>query len=303
MVSGGVAYHIGVAVGAVCENLFLVGDPARAGLVAARFDRVTSESRHREFVTLTGSVRGVPVSVMGTGIGTDNVEIALVEAWSLLAFDPDTRQPLDERPALRVIRIGTSGGVQPDIAAGTAAIATHGLGLDSTGLYFEHSTADPLVPLVEARARELLRAATPEGYRFRDALWPYLAPASVVVVEALQRAADARGLPTVAGITAAVPGFYGASGRYISGLRNTVPDIKGVLARLVVDGARVVNMEMESSLLFHLAGALGASAGTICPVVSNPRATDAVVDYASHVSDCIDVAIDAMVALATSGQD
>jgi uridine phosphorylase len=298
MIRDGVAYHIGAGIGDVAPNLFLVGDPARAARVAERFDALRVERRHREYVTLTGEVRGVPVTVMGTGIGTDNVEIGLVEAWSLLAFDPNTRTPLPAPPPMRVIRIGTSGGVRADIPAGTFAISSHGLGLDSTGLYFEHPAPDATTRRVEAEAVALLRRATPSGYRFRDLLFAYLATAGTPAVSALSAAASAHGIPTVTGITAAAPGFYGASGRYLAGLRNTVPDIKGVLATLEVDGLRVVNMEMESSLLFHLAGAIGAVAGTICPVISNPARQDAVVDYAPLVERAIDVAVDAMVAMA-----
>ena len=101
----------------------------------------------------------------------------------------------------------------------------------------------------------------------------------------------------VRGITVAVPGFYGASGRYIEGLTNTLDGIKGCFADVVVDGVRTVNMEMESGLLFHLSEALGIRAGTICPVISNPNSQDAVVDYRPHVSACIDIALEAMVAL------
>ena len=297
MVRGGVAYHIGVGAGDLAPQLFFVGDPARAALVAERFDAVTSESRHREFVTLTGTLRGLPVSVMGTGIGTDNVEIALVEAYTLLAFDLQTRTRLSDPPTMTVIRVGTSGGVQPDIAAGTAAISAYAVGTDSTGLYFEHTSVDPKVSAIEERATELLRSATPAGYRFRDHLRPYAARANVDVTAALIQSAQSRGVDHETGITLAVPGFYGASGRYIEGLTNTVDAIKERLADLAVGGSRAINMEMESSLLFHLSDALGIRAGTICPIISNPASQDAVVDYRPHVSDCIDIACDAMTVL------
>ncbi len=297
MVRDGVAYHIGVHAGDLAPRLFFVGDPARALRVAERFDAVEVERRHREFVTLTGTYRGLPMSVMGTGIGTDNVEIALVEAYSLLAFDLETGTRQAEPPPITLIRIGTSGGVQTDIAPGTAAIASHALGTDSTGLYIEHRCDDPVVQAIEDQATALLRAATPAGYRFRDHLRPYAARASADVGAALTAAATARGVDHVRGITLAVPGFYGASGRYIEGITNTVDGIKECLARVDVDGIRPVNMEMESSLIFHLSEALGIRAGTLCPVVSNPASQDAVVDYHPHVADCIDVALDAMVAL------
>jgi uridine phosphorylase len=91
VVVDGRVYHLGLRPGELAENLFVVGDPARAYTVASRFDRVDHEVKHREFVTLTGSHRGLPVSVMGTGMGPDNVEIALVEAWALVTLDIATR--------------------------------------------------------------------------------------------------------------------------------------------------------------------------------------------------------------------
>ncbi|MFT7624669.1 MAG: uridine phosphorylase [Myxococcota bacterium] len=297
MIHDGMAYHIGARAEDIAPQMLLVGDPARARLVAERFDHVRVTRKHREYVTITGSYRGLPVSVMGTGMGTDNVEIGLIEAWSLLSFDAESKTRHEDAPDLTVIRVGTSGGVQADIDAGTIAVSTWGLGLDTTGIYYQHVPEDPRVLIIEQAARQLLRDATPKDYRFRDAIWPYCAPACPEVAAALTAGATRRGLGTVSGITAATPGFYGASGRYLDGLQNTVPGIKGCLAQLECDGLRVVNMEMESSLLFHLGDALGLRTGTICPVISNPSRQTSIVDYAPYVSSCIDIALDAMVAL------
>ena len=114
---------------------------------------------------------------------------------------------------------------------------------------------------------------------------------------ALVRQAAAAGVPSASGITASSPGFYGPSSRRIAGLVNVVPDIKGTLARLSVAGRRVLNMEMESSLLFHLAGALGHRAGTLCPAISQPGTAATVVDYDAAIEGAITVALEAMVEL------
>lgn len=301
MLRDGVAYHIGARREHVTPNLFLVGDPARAEKVAARFDAVTARAAHREFVTLSGHCDGVPMTVMGTGIGTDNVEIALLEAFSLLAFDEATRTRRADAPAVTVIRVGTSAGIQADIEPGTLAISSHGLGFDSTGLYYDHEDPDPDVTTLEERTLAVVRAATPQGRRFRSALHPYAASASPVVTAALTDEAARRGLPHVVGATAAAPGFYGPSGRYIEGLRNTVPGIKEHLAKVAVGDLRVVNMEMESSLIFHLCGALGVRSGTLCPIISSPARQTAVADYRPLVEDAISVAIAAMIGLSRVG--
>jgi uridine phosphorylase len=290
----GKVLHLGLAKGQLAENVFLVGDPARAIRVSKRFDSILYEIKNREFVTFTGSYKGMPVSVIGTGIGVDNVEIALIEAYATHAFDFDTCQ-LDSRASpLKFLRIGTSAGCQDDIEPGTLAISSYGLGLDNAGLYYDHPAADEVVSKIEKQAFEILVAAIPDGARFRNKIIPYASKASPEVVAALVQQAARLNVEYVTGITSATPGFYGPSSRFIEGLANTVPDIKIKLSALKAQGQRVVNMEMESSLLFHLAGQLGCPVGTICPVISKPTSSTAILDYSASVESAIDVALAAM---------
>jgi uridine phosphorylase len=207
VVVDGKVLHLGLAKGQLAENIFLVGDPARAIRVAEQFDGILCEVRNREFVTITGSYSGLPVSVIGTGIGVDNVEIALVEAYTVHAFDFDTNERLPGREPLKFIRIGTSAGVQDDIDIGTMAISTHGLGLDNAGLYYDHPPADSTVTEIERQAFEILVNATPPKSRFRGKILPYAAKASPDVVAALADSATALNIDHVTGITAATPGW------------------------------------------------------------------------------------------------
>lgn len=302
VVNNGKVLHLGLAKGQLAENVFLVGDPARALRVSQRFDDIQFDIRNREYVTLTGSYRGTPMSVIGTGIGVDNVEIALVEAYAVHAFDFDSSERRADATPLKFIRIGTSAGVQDDVEPGTMAISTHGLGLDNGGMYYDHPAADDIVTKIEQHAYEIVLNATPKNARFREKLIPYASRATPGVVTALAHAAETLDVEYVVGITAATPGFYGASGRYIDGLRNTVPDIKNKLSALRVGEYQVVNMEMESSLLFHVAGFLGCPVGTICPVISKPTASTAILDYAASVESAIDVALAAMCAISSQAQ-
>jgi uridine phosphorylase len=290
-------YHLGLAKGQLAKNVFIVGDPARAVRVSKRFDTIDLKVTHREYVTFTGSYRGLPVSVIGTGIGTDNVEIALIEAFIVNEFDFATGLREPDVDPLTVIRIGTSGGVQPEIAPGVLGIASYALGLDSSGLYYDHAAEDETVLEIEREALRLLENATPDGARFRSRLVPYASKASTQVAEALARNAQAEDAAFEVGITASTSSFYGASSRYIEGLSNTIPDIKHQLASLSVSGLRVVNMEMESSLLFHLCGRMLYPAGTICPIISNPNSSDSVVDYEGLIEKTITIALNAMLDL------
>lgn len=288
---GGRVYHLGLAPGELATKVILVGDPARALRVAARFDAVEHTVREREFVTLTGRFQGCPVSVIGTGIGTDNVEIALVEAHVLFHTDLDTGEALPDAPQLTFLRVGTSGGAQEDVAPGTLAIASYSLGLDSTGLFYEGPAADDVVVALEARAAAVLREGERADSRFRGAVSPYAARADAELVAALTAGAAAAGLPHVVGVTCALPGFYAPSGRYIAGLRATLPDIKQRLATVHARGHRVLNFEMESSLLFHLGGQLGHRTATICPILSTPGSHGTLVDGKAAVEPVIDLAL------------
>lgn len=118
-------YHIGLARGEVAPYVLLCGDPSRAERVAARFDRVRVERRHREFVTFTGSLDGVPISVMGTGIGPDNMEIAVIELAQVAAA-----------PAL--FRIGSCGSLQPKIRIGDLVVSTGAVRIENTSTFFVH---------------------------------------------------------------------------------------------------------------------------------------------------------------------
>lgn len=294
VVINGKVLHLGLAKGQLAANVFLVGDPARAIRVAKRFDSISVEVRNREYVTFTGSYKGMPVSVIGTGIGVDNVEIALVEAYTVHAFDFDSSEYQSGTPPLKFIRIGTSAGTQDDIEPGTMAISTYSLGLDNAGLYYDHPPADQVVTDIEQQAFEILVNSTPEGSRFRSKIIPYAAKASPSVAAALVDCATSLNVDYVTGITAATPGFYGPSSRIIEGLANTIPSIKTQLSGLQVQDQRVVNMEMESSLLFHVASHMGCLVGTVCPIISKPTASTAILDYTASVENAISIALGAM---------
>jgi len=288
---GGRVYHLGLAPGELAQRIILVGDPARALRVAARFDRLEHEVREREYVTLTGWFGGQRLSVMGTGIGTDNVEIALVEAHVLHAMDLDSGEGLPNPPQLTFLRVGTSGGAREDVAPGTLAVASYGLGLDSTGLFYEGPPEDETVTALEDCATRILRAGEAPDSRFRGAVRPYAARADRSLVDALAAGAEAAGLPHEVGVTCALPGFYAPSGRYIAGLRATLPDLKQRLGTVEAHGVRLLNFEMESSLLFLLAGQLGHRAATICPILSTPNAHGTLIDGKAAVEPVIDLAL------------
>ena len=293
-------YHLGIKKGDLADNVFIVGDPARAVRVSQKFDTIDREISNREYLTFTGTYKGIDVSVIGTGIGTDNVEIALVEAYIAHEFDLKSSTRNSGCTPMTFIRLGTSGGVQPDIKPGTLAIASYALGLDSTGVYYEQAPEDGIIEKIESSAEKILTGAAVNTSRFKGKIIPYASKASPEVTKALANQAKKAGSSFGVGITVSSPGFYGPSSRYIDGLKNTLPDIKGSLSKLNIDGLKVLNMEMESSLLFHLCSQMGYHAGTICTVISTSKDSDAVVNYDQAIASTIEIGLKALVELKTS---
>jgi uridine phosphorylase len=290
-------YHLGIKEGDLADNVFIVGDPARAIRVSKKFDTIEKEISNREYLTFTGTYKGIPVSVIGTGIGTDNVEIALVEAYIAHEFDLKDSTRKSHCPPMTFIRLGTSGGVHPDIAPETLAISSYALGLDSTGLYYDQCAEDETVERIEIKAKQILNDAALSPSRFKGKIIPYASKASTEITEALAKQAANHNVSFEVGITVSSPGFYGPSSRFIEGLKNTFPDIKGSLSRLEIDGLRVLNMEMESSLFFHLCRQMGYRAGTICTVISASTSSDDVVDYDAAIANTIQIGLNTLVDL------
>ena len=296
VVNDGRVYHLGLAKHELATNVFLAGDPARAKRISESFDEVEHFVSKREFVTYTGTYKGIPVTVIGTGIGTDNVEIVLVELYVLNEFDLEKKTRVGGSP-LNIIRLGTSGGVQADITPGSQAIAAYGLGLDSTGLYYESDALDEISSRIEKDVDQRLNDSIDQKSRFKGFLRTYVSKASDSVVLALESAAKEKGAEYTTGITVSAPGFYGPSSRNIAGIKNVVPRIKQTLAETKVEGLRVLNMEMESSLLFHLCSIFGYRAGTVCAVISGPEESDKLIDYDKVIGETIEVGLTAMLRL------
>ena len=290
-------YHLGIKKTDLAENIFIVGDPARATRVSEEFDRIDSEISNREYLTYTGTYQGIPVSVIGTGIGTDNVEIALVESYIAHEFDLKSGKKNQDCNPLTIIRLGTSGGIQPDVTPGSLAISSHALGLDTTGIYYDQPLEDKELQRIELESSKILNSAISENSRFKGKISPYASKASTEVTQALVNQAQALNVEFATGITVSSPGFYGPSSRYIEGLNNTIPDIKGSLSKLNINGLKAHNMEMESSLLFHLSSQLGYRAGTICTVISGPNESDSIINYEKAIGNTIKIGLNALLEL------
>ncbi len=243
-------YHIDLGPGELAEYILLPGDPDRTARIATRLDSIELERRNREFSTVTGTYKGVRVSIVSTGIGTDNVEIVIAEILAIT-----------ERPTF--IRVGSSGGLQPDIKPGDLCISTGSVRLETTTSWFV-SDGYPAVAHHEA-VIALIEAATRLGHRHH------------------------------VGITATAPGFFGAQGRPIPQLPIRYPDLAEDMAR-----QRVMNFEMEASAVLVLAGLARCRAGVVCAVFAQRTTGEFVVGDAKQAAEsaCVETGLESLRILA-----
>jgi len=252
----GSIYHLALRPEEIAPRIFLVGDPDRVAMVSRHFDEVELRRSHREFVTHTGRVGDQRLSVISTGIGTDNVDIVVQELDILANLDPGSRLPRTDLRHLDLIRLGTSGAYQRDIAPGQTVLSEYALGLD-TLLHFYASGSFLAADLQEA----FLAFA---DAHFRLPVMPYACAADPTLAGHYSSLADHRG------ITLTLPGFYGPQGRrlraplYDDRIWTCLPDFRW-------QERRITNFEMESSGLYGLAALLGHRALSLNLILANRR--------------------------------
>ena len=252
--SAGRIYHLDLAPGDVAETVLLVGDPARAKLIASYFDAIEYQGVNREINTYTGSLSGRRLTVLSTGMGTDNIEIVVNELDALFNIDLETRLVKAERVVLNLIRIGTSGALQEDIpVTDSTMVSAYGVGLDGLLYFYDRG------PMV--MERELTSSFINQMDYDRDLPKPYAVKGSELLIGKL-----AGDWPI--GITITAPGFYAPQGRELR-LQPNNPDLFRRAASYRYNGYRITNFEMETSALYALSALLGHRAMTVCDIIAN----------------------------------
>ena len=302
----GTLYHIDLKRSDnIPPNIFLVGAAERVNAIAKYFDSAQFKHQNKarpEFYIICGTYKGIPMAAMSCGIGVAAIEIALIELRALWEFDHEKNQWSDISAPVNIIRVGTAGAVLKEIPLGALAISRYSLGLDNLGNFYssEHPIPDPVLKYIFLRLLQ-----TKIG---RVCVLFYVSPANSKIVEVLSKVAGKLGEvePFVAsGITVASPGFFGPEGRRIGGIKTAFSqsDFLEALTSLKVGDLKVINIEMETSILFRLANEmLGYRAGAICTVLDN-LASDQMIDAdyaAERIDRCILVALEAMVELANN---
>jgi uridine phosphorylase len=295
-VRNGRVYHLDLAPGEIADNIIIVGDPGRVPFLADEFMSVREVDRfHRGFRTITGTAKetGQRFSVITSGIGTPSMEIVLNEITALNEIDFRTRKRKKKFKPLTVIRLGTSGGLQPDTELGTLVVTDYVIGLDNTGLFYNISCPDSCCSLLEVRVREALASSIEATARFKGRICPYAARAHPEVRVALEREALHLGVRCRKGITVSSSGFFANEGRKISRIKPTAPDLVKRLAGIDtgISGLKIENIEMEASFLLHFMGGTGYRAGVICAVIDKHSDGSMITDYLDHVRDAAHITL------------
>lgn len=273
----GSVFHLHLLPEQLTDRIILVGDPARVNMVAEFFDTRTFEVASREFHTIGGTYQGKPIMCLSHGIGPDNIDIVINELDALANVDFGTREVRDNKRCLTMVRIGTSGALQPELTLGTPVIAEKSIGFDGVLNYYagRNEVADLDFE------REFCRHTN------WNPLWakPYVVDADAELVDLIGRD------DMVRGNTISAVGFYGPQGRELR-LPLSNPDLNMLIEGFNYKGRKVTNYEMESAPLAGLGRLMGHRCMTVCSIIANRYNNSANPNYKSGVRDLIATVLD-----------
>lgn len=249
----GSVFHLHLLPEQIANNIIVVGDQGRVETVSQHFESIECKVSNREFTTHTGSYKGKRITVLSTGIGTDNIDIVINELDALVNIDLKTRTIKPQKTCLNIVRIGTSGALQGDIPVDSFVASSHGMGLDGLMNYYAR--------LKECDEPGIATAFMKHSEWLKGLPYPYVVKASEKLLK--QLAYD-----LIQGITATAPGFYGPQGRQLR-LAPALPDLNEKLGSFSYENLRITNFEMETSALYGLGNLLGHECCTICAIIAN----------------------------------
>lgn len=247
-------YHLNVEENDIADKVILVGDPARVSKISRHFSKIEIQRSHREFVTHTGIYKTERMTVMSTGIGTDNIDIVLNELDAVVNMDLHKRKEKDHKRQLNLLRLGTSGALQEDLPLNSLLCSAYGLGLDGLLHFYQAASEVDVKELSEA----FVKKTTWPGQLPK----PYSVSASTVLLEHMKKSVP------LSGITATAPGFYGPQGRQIR-LASIPSDLQQRLSDFEFKANKITNFEMETSALYGLGALLGHRCLTVCVIIAN----------------------------------
>lgn len=260
----GTIFHLHLKPENLADNIILVGDQARVDSVALLFDNIEFSIQNREFRTVTGTYKGTRFTVLSTGIGTDNIDIVLNELDALVNIDLEKREIKKEKKSLKIVRIGTSGGMQNDLPVNSFVVSQKSIGFD--GMLNFYANREQVCDLPFEKA-------------FRQFTgWDESLPTPYVVDASNRLVSKFTGTEFIKGVTISAPGFYGPQGRVLR-LPLAMPELNNSIEQFRFDGLKITNFEMESSAIYGLSKLLGHQALAVCLIIANRMAGQANENY------------------------
>ncbi len=275
----GSAFHLHIRPEHLADKVILVGDQDRVNMVASFFDEgsIECDIQSREFHTITGKYHGKRVSCVSTGIGTDNIDIVMNELDALANIDFNTRTEKEQKRQLELVRIGTCGAMQDDIALGTFLVSVKSIGFDGVLAFYDGR--DRIADLgFEKALVDFI------GYPKKAAV-PYIVAANPELVERIAKDDMTRGC------TIAANGFYGPQGRILR-CDIAVPDINEKISAFRYEGQRITNYEMEGSAIAGLSLLMGHKAMTVCCVIAQRKVEAANTDYKPRIKQLVQTVLE-----------
>ena len=272
-------YHINLKESDIADNVIIVGDQERVKEVSKHFSSIETNISKREFITHTGFFKGHRITVLSTGIGTDNIDIAINELDAAVNIDFNTRKPKSKKRKLNIVRIGTSGSLQEDIPVDSFVVSSYGLGFDGLlGFYNTSFEEDEL---------ELKKAFIHQINWPKNANTPYFTRGNKSLIQKI-------GKGMIEGITATGNGFYGPQGRSLR-LATAVPNLNEQLNNFTFKKHKITNFEMETSALYGLSSLLGHNACTTCAIIANRFKKQYSKDYKKTVNQLIELVLERII--------
>lgn len=250
----GSVYHLHLMPEQIADTIITVGDPDRVSEVSKHFDRIEHKVQKREFFTHTGYIGSKRLTVISTGIGTDNIDIVLNELDALVNIDLKNRCIKDELKSLDIVRVGTSGTLQADIPIDSILLSTHGVGLDGMLNYYAVDLNEEEKQILQALKRVIPNLPVE----------PTIGSASQKLIDKVYRDGYYKG------ITVTQTGFYGPQGRVL----RAEPKVKGIIDKLSevsVGQNRITNLEMETAGIYGLGNILGHHCLAVNVILANRK--------------------------------
>ena len=275
----GSIFHLHLKPEQLADKIILCGDPDRVGMIANYFDSQECDVQNREFRTITGSYKGKRITVQSHGIGGDNIEIVASEVDALANFDLEKRCVRDEFRQLTMVRIGTSGGLQPESPIGSYVASEKAIGFDGVIYFYDGTERVRDLAYEKALAQQL-------DWKI-EGLKPYVVSADAELLERIV-GNDGR---IIKGSTIACNGFYAPQGRKLrlpladENLNKKIEDFR-------YKGYKITNFEMESSALSGIASLLGHKAMTVCCIIAGRQNLNMNTDYKGSIDDLIQLVLE-----------